>query len=147
MPCARPLRGRADARVRASDAGDDRSAPGVQLDRARRAIRVHSRADCAALDLLLLAPDNPRADPFAVGDVEAVLLRLDEARGLQYLEVLRDVRDALSGLRHERFDGARRLAEEVEQLEANRVRGGLPDPGELLVDGILEAPVRRVIHC
>ncbi len=36
------------------------------------------------------------------------------------------------------LDGAGALAEEVEQLEPLRGRDGLADPGELLIDVVLE---------
>ena len=43
----------------------------------------------------------------------------------------------------ERLDGARALAEQVEQLEPLGRRDGLAEPGELLVDAVLEPPMGR----
>ena len=79
----------------------------------------------------------------AVLDVEALLLRVDESRGAQHLQVLRSVGDRDGRLLGERLDGARSLAEQVEQLEPLGRRDGLPEPRELLVDGVLEPPMGR----
>jgi hypothetical protein len=74
----------------------------------------------------------------AVLDVEALLLGLDEPRRPEHLQVLRGVGHRDGGLLGERLDGARALAQQVEQLDALGRRGGLPDAGELLVDASLK---------
>ena len=91
--------------------------------------RERAQRDEEVRDLLVGQP---------VLDVEALLLRLDEPRRAQDLEVLRRVGDGDAGLLGERLDGARALAEQVEQLEPLRGRDRLADAGELLVDLVLE---------
>jgi len=79
----------------------------------------------------------------AVLDVQALLLCVDESSGAQHLEVLRSIGDGDGGLLGECLDGARALAEQIQQLEPLGRRDGFPEPGELLVDGVLEPPMGR----
>ena len=48
----------------------------------------------------------------------------------------------MRGLAGQRLDGAGALAQQVEQFESLRGRDGLADAGELLVDAVLELPLR-----
>ena len=76
------------------------------------------------------------------GDVQPAFLRLDEPSLAQDLEVLRRVSDAEPGQVGQVLDRARCLAQKVEQVEALRACERLPDPRELLVDGVLVAAMR-----
>ena len=75
-------------------------------------------------------------------DVEALLLRFDQARPAQDLQVLRGVGEADVRLRRQRLDRARPLAEQIEELEPFRGRQGPAEASKLLVDVVLEAPLR-----
>jgi len=55
----------------------------------------------------------------------------------QDVQMVRGVGHRLPDLLRQRIHRARSLAEDVEDLQAGPARQGLPDPGELLVDGFL----------
>ena len=76
-----------------------------------------------------------------VADLRALALRLDEVGVAQDLEVLRDAGDGHVGLGGQRLDVARRLREEVEQLEAAVAGQRVADPGEEGVEALLEGAV------
>jgi DNA-binding PucR family transcriptional regulator len=78
-----------------------------------------------------------------VGDEQASLLGFDQTRAAQDLQVVRGVRHALRDLASDRLDRPWALGEQIENLESDRARGGLADPGDLLVDGRLEADAVR----
>lgn len=76
----------------------------------------------------------------AIGHEQPVLLRLDEARALQDTQVLRGVGDALVGGLGEGLDRPGSLAQQLEQLDADRVGDGFADPSEVSEDRVLERP-------
>jgi hypothetical protein len=73
-----------------------------------------------------------------VGNMNAVLLCLDEARAPQHVKVVGRVGNRLADLRGKHLDRARRLTQEVENLQARSARKRLPDASELIVKGVLE---------
>src|SRR5262249_38510266 len=79
----------------------------------------------------------------SVLDVQTLLLGVDEPSSPQHAQVLRRVGDGNRRLLGENLDGARALAEQVQQFEPFRRGQGLSETRELLVDRIFEAPMTR----
>ena len=91
-----------------------------------------SQRDEEVCDLLVREP---------VLHIEALLPGVDQACGAQDLQVLRRVADRDAGEAGQHLDGAWPLGKQVEQLQPLRGRGRLADPGDLLVDLVLELPL------
>jgi hypothetical protein len=69
-----------------------------------------------------------------IGPVQPGLFGVDQACATEHLQMMRGRRNTLTHLLGERFDRARPLRQQVEQLKTARAGGRLADAGDLVVD-------------
>jgi hypothetical protein len=71
----------------------------------------------------------------AVGHKKALLLALNQSRGMKNPQMLRRIGNTQAGFARQGFHGSRRLAQQVEQFQSGWTGDRFADPAELFIEG------------